>query len=117
MLCFGLEDRNVNVMENADTYQEAEVVLDTDYEDLAFNCTGCSSPEDSKTVWFASDDKRFLLVPNVCSSIIINSNFMYQTDRIYIWHTCLAYINIRNGLLVENTSRVTGLQSYRKFMA
>ncbi|KAL5506370.1 hypothetical protein EMCRGX_G007994 [Ephydatia muelleri] len=44
-----LEDRNVNVMENADAYQETEVVLDSDYDDLAFDCTGCSSPEGSKT--------------------------------------------------------------------
>eukprot|EP00731_Ephydatia_muelleri_P015771 Em0009g195a len=44
-----LEDRNVNVMENADAYQETEVVLDSDYDDLAFDCTGCSTPEGSKT--------------------------------------------------------------------
>eukprot|EP00731_Ephydatia_muelleri_P016132 Em0009g556a len=74
-----LEDRNVNVMENADAYQETEVVLDSDYDDLAFDCTGCSTPEGSKTGWFASDS--FLLVPYVCSSIIINSNFMYQTEK------------------------------------
>ena len=54
-----LEDRNVNVMENADAYQETEVVLDSDYDDLAFDCTGCSTPEGSKTGWFASDDKQF----------------------------------------------------------
>eukprot|EP00731_Ephydatia_muelleri_P031456 Em0022g970a len=44
-----LEDRNVNVMENADAYQETEVVIDSDYDDLAFDCTGCSTPEGSKT--------------------------------------------------------------------
>ena len=38
--------------------QETVVVLDSDYEGLAFDCTGCSSLEGSKTGWFASDDKQ-----------------------------------------------------------
>eukprot|EP00731_Ephydatia_muelleri_P007199 Em0003g1447a len=89
-----LEDRNVNVMENADAYQETQVVLDSDYEDLAFDCTGCSSPEGSKTGWFASNDKQF---PFGAICLFLNYyqlQFHYQTEECNFFFVMIALISL-----------------------